>query len=83
MEHLPEIWCYRITYVKFHNVVGVTLNYNKKVIIYMNIQMAIAIVPDIFRFLSVLTSTVEHPQGDSSIVPCCAVLLLVFAFVFP
>ena len=47
MEHLPEIWCYRITYVKFHNVVGVTLNYNKKVIIYMNIQMSLAIVPDI------------------------------------
>ena len=47
IEHLPEIWCYIITYVKFHNVVGVTLNYNKKVIIYMNIQMSIAIVPDI------------------------------------
>ena len=47
MEHLPEIWCYRITHVKFHNVVGVTLNYNKNVIIYMNIQISIAIVPDI------------------------------------
>ena len=47
MEHFPEIWWYRITYVKFHNVVSVTLNYNKKVIIYMNIQMSIAIVPDI------------------------------------
>ena len=47
MEHLPEIWCCIITYVKLHNVVGVTLNYNKKVIIYMNIQMSIAIVPDI------------------------------------
>ena len=34
-------------YVKLHNVVGVTLNYNKKVIIYMNIQMSIAIAPDI------------------------------------
>ena len=47
MEHFPEIWCYIITYVKLHNVVGVTLNYNKKVIIYMNIQMSIAIVLDI------------------------------------
>ena len=47
MEHFPEIWCNIITYVKLHNVVGVTLNYNKKVIIYMNIQMSIAIVPDI------------------------------------
>ena len=47
MEHFPEIWCYIITYVKLHNVVGLTLNYNKKVIIYMNIQMSIAIVPDI------------------------------------
>ncbi len=47
IEHLPEIWCCIITYVKLHNVVGVTLNYNKNVIIYMNIQMSIAIVPDI------------------------------------
>ena len=47
IEHFLEIWCYRITYVKLHNVVGVTLNYNKKVIIYMNIQKSIAIVPDI------------------------------------
>ena len=47
IEHFPEIWCYINTYVKLHNVVGVTLNYNKNVIIYMNIQMAIAIVPDI------------------------------------
>ena len=38
---------YNNIYVKLHNVVGVTLNYNKKVIIYMNIKMAIAIVPDI------------------------------------
>ena len=28
-EHLSNIWCYIITYVKLHNVVGVTLNYNK------------------------------------------------------
>ena len=47
MEHFPEIWCYINTYVKLHNVVGVTLNYNKNVIIYMNIQISIAIVPDI------------------------------------
>ena len=38
---------YNNIYVKLHNVVGVTLNYNKKVIIYMNIQMSLAIVPDI------------------------------------
>ena len=38
---------YNNIYVKLHNVVGVTLNYNKKVIIYMNIQMSRAIVPDI------------------------------------
>ena len=36
-----------ITYATLHNIVGVTLNYNKDVIIYMNIQMSIAIVPDI------------------------------------
>ena len=47
IEHLPDIWCYIITYVKLHNVVVVTLNYNKNVIIYMNIQISIAIVPDI------------------------------------
>ena len=47
IEHLSDIWCYIITYVKLHNVVGVTLNYNKNVIIYMNIQISIAIVPDI------------------------------------
>ena len=47
IEHLLEIWCCIITYVKLHNVVGVTLNYNKNVIIYMNIQMSIAIVLDI------------------------------------
>ena len=47
IEHFPEIWCYIITYVKLHNVVGVTLNYNKNVIIYMDIQMSIPIVPDI------------------------------------
>ena len=47
IEHFSEIWCCIITYVKLHNVVGVTLNYNKKVIIYMNIQISIAIVPDI------------------------------------
>ena len=47
IELLPEIWCCIIIYVKLHNVVGVTLNYNKNVIIYMNIQISIAIVPDI------------------------------------
>ena len=40
-------WCYLITYATLHNIVGVTVNYNKNVIIYMNIQMSIAIVPDI------------------------------------
>ena len=40
-------WCYIITYATLHNIVGVTVNYNKNVIIYMNIQMSIAIVPDI------------------------------------
>ena len=40
-------WCQIITYATLHNIVGVTLNYNKNVIIYMNIQMSIAIVPDI------------------------------------
>ena len=40
-------WCYIITYAKLHNIVGVALNYNKNVIIYMDIQMSIAIVPDI------------------------------------
>ena len=40
-------WCYIITYATLHNIVCVTVNYNKNVIIYMNIQMSIAIVPDI------------------------------------
>ena len=40
-------WCQIITYATLHNIVGVALNYNKNVIIYMNIQMSIAIVPDI------------------------------------
>ena len=40
-------WYYIITYATLHNIVGVTLNYNKNVIIYMNIQISIAIVPDI------------------------------------
>ena len=40
-------WCQIITYATLHNIVGVILNYNKNVIIYMNIQMSIAIVPDI------------------------------------
>ena len=40
-------WCYIITYATLHNIVGVALNYNKNVIIYMNIQMSIAIVLDI------------------------------------
>ena len=40
-------WCYIITYATLYNIVGVILNYNKNVIIYMNIQMSIAIVPDI------------------------------------
>ena len=42
-----DLVLYNNIYVKLHNVVGVTLNYNKKVIIYMNIQMSIAMVLDI------------------------------------
>ena len=40
-------WCYIIIYGKVHNIVGVALYYNKNVIIYMDIQMSIPIVPDI------------------------------------
>ena len=52
VECICQYWMYMylcqiITHATLHNIVGVTVNYNKNVIIYMNIQMSIAIVLDI------------------------------------
>ena len=63
---------YNNIYVKLHNVVGVTLNYNKKVIIYMNIKMSIAIVPDIkSNFHGVLNNIHDTYQYQSKFECVC------------